>query len=78
MVDNGSVLCVVDGSSNGYVHQPDDLYPYPGGGMVVVHSADNAFGGWKASGSTGKGSGDIYYLLQFLRQQSRAFPLKQP
>jgi 1-pyrroline-5-carboxylate dehydrogenase len=37
----------------------------------------HAFGGWKASGSTGKGSGDIYYLLQFLRQQSRAFPIKK-
>jgi 1-pyrroline-5-carboxylate dehydrogenase len=41
------------------------------GAITGVH----AFGGWKASGSTGKGSGDIYYLLQFLRQQSRAFPM---
>ena len=41
------------------------------GAITGVH----AFGGWKASGSTGKGSGDIYYLLQFLRQQSRAFPI---
>jgi hypothetical protein len=24
------------GSSPGYVHQPDDLYPYPGGGVVVA------------------------------------------
>jgi outer membrane protein assembly factor BamB len=24
------------GSSRGYVHQPDDLYPYPGGGVVVA------------------------------------------
>ena len=23
------------GSSPGYLHQPDDLYPYPGGGLVV-------------------------------------------
>ena len=30
-----------------------------------------AFGGWKASTSTGKGSGTAHYLLQFLRQQSR-------
>ncbi len=43
------------------------------GAITGIH----AFGGWKASGSTGKGSGDIYYLLQFLRQQSRAFPLKK-
>jgi 1-pyrroline-5-carboxylate dehydrogenase len=42
------------------------------GAITGIH----AFGGWKASGSTGKGSGDIYYLLQFLRQQSRAFPSK--
>ena len=26
----------VSGSSTGYVHQPDDLYPYPGGGLVVA------------------------------------------
>jgi hypothetical protein len=26
----------VAGSSPGYLHQPDDLYPYPGGGMVVA------------------------------------------
>ena len=43
------------------------------GAMIGAHS----FGGWKASGSTGRGSGDIYYLMQFLRQQSRAFPLKK-
>ena len=30
-----------------------------------------AFGGWKASTSTGKGTGTAHYLLQFLRQQSR-------
>ena len=44
------------------------------GAITGVH----AFGGWKASGSTGRGSGDIYYLMQFLRQQSRAFPIKKP
>ena len=26
----------VGGSSPGYLHQPDDLYPYPGGGLVVA------------------------------------------
>jgi len=30
-----------------------------------------AFGGWKASGSTGKGTGSVYYLQQFMREQSR-------
>jgi Kelch motif protein/putative pyrroloquinoline-quinone binding quinoprotein len=28
------------GSSVGYVHQPDDLYPYPGGGMVVADASN--------------------------------------
>jgi 1-pyrroline-5-carboxylate dehydrogenase len=30
-----------------------------------------AFGGWKGSGSTGKAGGSLYYLLQFMREQSR-------
>lgn len=29
------------------------------------------FGGWKGSGSTGKASGGLYYLPQFMREQSR-------
>ncbi|MCS6963144.1 aldehyde dehydrogenase family protein [Thermoflexus sp.] len=29
------------------------------------------FGGWKASGSTGRGSGGPYYLIQYLREQSQ-------
>jgi 1-pyrroline-5-carboxylate dehydrogenase len=29
------------------------------------------FGGWKGSGSTGKSSGGLYYVQQFLREQSR-------
>ncbi len=28
------------GSSFGYLHQPDDLYPYPGGGMVVADASN--------------------------------------
>jgi 1-pyrroline-5-carboxylate dehydrogenase len=31
----------------------------------------NPFGGWKASGSSGRGSGGPYYVQQFLREQSR-------
>jgi 1-pyrroline-5-carboxylate dehydrogenase len=31
----------------------------------------NSFGGWKASGSTGRGTGGPYYLQQFMREQSR-------
>ncbi|MEM0448945.1 MAG: aldehyde dehydrogenase family protein [Methanomassiliicoccales archaeon] len=38
------------------------------GAIIGTHS----FGGWKGSGSTGRGSGDIYYLMQFMRQQGRA------
>jgi 1-pyrroline-5-carboxylate dehydrogenase len=30
-----------------------------------------SFGGWKASGTTGKGTGGPYYLMQFLREQSQ-------
>ncbi|HEY7514030.1 MAG TPA: aldehyde dehydrogenase family protein, partial [Vicinamibacteria bacterium] len=29
------------------------------------------FGGWKASGSSGKSSGGLYYVQQFMREQSR-------
>jgi 1-pyrroline-5-carboxylate dehydrogenase len=29
------------------------------------------FGGWKASGSTGKAGGGLYYVQQFLREQSQ-------
>jgi 1-pyrroline-5-carboxylate dehydrogenase len=38
------------------------------GAITGIHS----FGGWKGSGSTGRGSGDIHYLPQFMRQQGRA------
>jgi 1-pyrroline-5-carboxylate dehydrogenase len=31
----------------------------------------NSFGGWKGSGSTGKGTGGPHYLQQFFREQSR-------
>jgi 1-pyrroline-5-carboxylate dehydrogenase len=37
------------------------------GAMVGCQS----FGGWKASGTTGKGTGGPYYLMQFLREQSQ-------
>lgn len=29
------------------------------------------FGGWKGSGSTGKGGGSLYYVQQYMREQSR-------
>ncbi|MDE3156472.1 MAG: aldehyde dehydrogenase family protein [Acidobacteriota bacterium] len=31
----------------------------------------NPFGGWKASGSTGRGTGGPHYVQQFMREQSR-------
>lgn len=39
------------------------------GAMVGCQS----FVGWKASGTTGKGTGGPYYLTQFLREQSQTF-----
>ena len=33
------------------------------------------FGGWKASGSTGKGTGTDMYLTQFMRQQARTISM---
>jgi 1-pyrroline-5-carboxylate dehydrogenase len=32
-----------------------------------------SFGGWKKSGTSGKGSGGKYYLTQFMREQSQTF-----
>jgi 1-pyrroline-5-carboxylate dehydrogenase len=37
------------------------------GAMVGCQS----FGGWKDSGTTGKGTGGRYYLTQFMREQSQ-------
>jgi 1-pyrroline-5-carboxylate dehydrogenase len=36
-----------------------------------------SFGGWKASGTTGKGTGGSYYLTQFLREQSQTVVVKE-
>ncbi len=41
------------------------------GGTTGAMIGVQPFGGWKASGSTGKGAGGKYYLLQFLREQSQ-------
>lgn len=41
------------------------------GGTTGAMIGAQPFGGWKASGSTGKGAGGKYYLLQFLREQSQ-------
>jgi 1-pyrroline-5-carboxylate dehydrogenase len=43
------------------------------GAMVGSQS----FGGWKASGTSGKGTGGPYYLTQFLREQSQTSTVKR-
>jgi 1-pyrroline-5-carboxylate dehydrogenase len=35
------------------------------------------FGGWKSSGTTGKGTGGTYYLGQFLKEQSQTIVVKR-
>jgi 1-pyrroline-5-carboxylate dehydrogenase len=41
------------------------------GGSTGAMVGGQAFGGWKSSGSTGKGTGSPHYLPQFLREQGR-------
>lgn len=43
----------------------------PHGATTGAWPGYQAFGGWKASGSTGKGSGSAYYLQQYMREQSQ-------
>ncbi|MFB3854668.1 MAG: aldehyde dehydrogenase family protein [Vicinamibacterales bacterium] len=42
-----------------------------GGATTGAWPGRNSFGGWKASGSTGRGTGGPHYLQQFMREQSR-------
>ena len=41
------------------------------GACTGAMTGAQSFVGWKASGSTGKGAGGVYYLQQFLREQTR-------
>jgi len=41
------------------------------GATTGAWPGQNSFGGWKASGSTGKGTGGHHYLQQFFSEQSR-------
>jgi 1-pyrroline-5-carboxylate dehydrogenase len=41
------------------------------GGSTAAVVNGQAFGGWKHSGSTGRGAGGRYYLQQFMREQSQ-------
>jgi 1-pyrroline-5-carboxylate dehydrogenase len=45
----------------------------PGGATTGAWPGVNSFGGWKASGSSGKGAGGPYYVQQFLREQSQTW-----
>jgi 1-pyrroline-5-carboxylate dehydrogenase len=42
-----------------------------GGATTGAWAGHQSFGGWKASGSTGKGVGGPYYLLSYMREQAR-------
>ncbi len=42
-----------------------------GGATTGAWPGVNSFGGWKASGSSGKSAGGPYYVQQFLREQSQ-------
>jgi len=42
-----------------------------GGATTGAWPGGQSFGGWKASGSTGRGVGGPYYLLSFLREQAQ-------
>ena len=43
----------------------------PQGATTGAWPGHQPFGGWKASGSTGKSAGSLYYLPQYLREQSQ-------
>jgi 1-pyrroline-5-carboxylate dehydrogenase len=42
-----------------------------GGATTGAWPGAQPFGGWKASGATGKGAGGPYYLLQFMHEQAQ-------
>jgi 1-pyrroline-5-carboxylate dehydrogenase len=41
------------------------------GGSTAAVVGGQSFVGWKQSGTSGRGAGGPYYILQFLREQSR-------
>ncbi len=45
------------------------------GGCTGAMVGAQSFVGWKASGSTGKGTGGLYYLQQFMREQTQTVVL---
>ncbi len=69
------------GFFSGEAHEVDDFLAGIEAGVVYVNRRAGAttgawpgvqpFGGWKGSGSSGKASGGLYYVQQFMREQSR-------
>jgi 1-pyrroline-5-carboxylate dehydrogenase len=49
----------------------------PQGATTGAWPGFQPFGGWKASGSTGKNGGGIHYLPLYMREQIRALVEKQ-
>ena len=49
----------------------------PHGATTGAWPGHQPFGGWKGSGSTGKGAGSLYYVQQFLKEQSRTTVSKE-
>jgi len=43
----------------------------PQGATTGAWPGHQPFGGWKGSGSTVKSAGSLYYVQQFMREQSR-------
>ena len=43
----------------------------PQGATTGAWPGYQPFGGWKGSGSTGKAGGSLYYVPQYLREQSQ-------
>jgi 1-pyrroline-5-carboxylate dehydrogenase len=50
----------------------------PQGATTGAWPGYQPFGGWKGSGSTGKAAGSLYYLQQYLREQSQTRVLARP
>ncbi len=72
------------GLTAGFYGEPEEIGPFLDrieAGVVYVNRPQGAttgawpgyqpFGGWKASGTTGKAIGSFYYLPQYLREQSQ-------
>ena len=49
-----------------------------GGATTGAWPGAQPFGGWKGSGTTGKGVGGLYYLTQFMREQAQTTVEAQP